>query len=139
MGLGWTALLRISIAREWTGGRRSSSPEHSHPGSASFYVLKGRVGHESQHGTHYVDAATAMNSHGADTPMQVFTATETDVELFAMFVVDVMRPFSSPATAGLSLLASCYSAMNDNEGPILLRGRGQFVMRCILESYKVKP
>jgi hypothetical protein len=38
-----------------------------------------------------------MNSHGADTPMQVFNPGETDVELFAMFVVDATRPFSSLA------------------------------------------
>ncbi len=60
-------------------------------------MLKGRVGHKSSHGTHYADAATVMNSHGADMPMQVFNPGETDVELFAMFVVDATRPFSSPA------------------------------------------
>jgi quercetin dioxygenase-like cupin family protein len=73
------------------------SPEHSHPGSEAFYVLKGRVGHKSLHGTHYADAATVMNSHGGNTPMQVFNAGETDLELFAMFVLDATRPFSSPA------------------------------------------
>jgi quercetin dioxygenase-like cupin family protein len=87
-------LLRIMNVNAPPGWR---SPEHSHPGSESFYVLKGRVGHKSQHGTHYADAEAVMNSHGADTPMQVFTASETDVELFAMFVVDATRPFSSPA------------------------------------------
>ena len=87
-------LLRIMNVKAPPGWR---SPEHSHPGSESFYVLKGRVGHKSQHDTHYADADSVMNSHGADTPMQVFTASETDVELFAMFVLDATRPFSSPA------------------------------------------
>ncbi len=73
------------------------SPEHSHPGSEVFYVLKGRVGHKSPHGTHYADAATGINSHGADTPMQVFNGGESDVETFAMFLLDATRPFSSPA------------------------------------------
>ena len=87
-------LLRIMNVKAPPGWR---SPEHSHPGSESFYVLKGRLGHKSQHGAHFADAETVMNSHGADMPMQVFTASETDVELFALFVVDATRPFSSPA------------------------------------------
>jgi quercetin dioxygenase-like cupin family protein len=87
-------LLRIMNVKAPPGWRSS---EHTHPGSESFYVLKGRVGHKSAHGTHYADAAKAMNSHGTDTPMQVFNPGDTDVELFAMFVVDATRPFSSPA------------------------------------------
>lgn len=87
-------LLRIMNVKAPPGWR---SPEHSHSGSEAFYVLKGRVGHKSSHGTHYADAKTVMNSHDADMPMQVFTASEAEVELFAMVVVDATRPFSSPA------------------------------------------
>jgi hypothetical protein len=60
-------------------------------------VLKGRLGHRTSHGTDYADAGTAMNSHGVDMPMQVFNASATDSELFAMFALDATRPFSSPA------------------------------------------
>jgi quercetin dioxygenase-like cupin family protein len=87
-------LLRIMNAKGPPGWR---SPVHSHPGSEAFYVLKGRIGHKTPHGTHYADTATVMNSHGADIPMQVFNAGDTDFEVFAMFVVDATRPFSSPA------------------------------------------
>jgi hypothetical protein len=87
-------LLRIMNAKGPPGWR---SPTHSHPGSEAFYVLKGRLGHRTPHGTHYADAATAMNSHGVDMPMEVFSAGDTDFEIFAMFVLDATRPFSSPA------------------------------------------
>lgn len=60
-------------------------------------MLGGRVGHKSPHGTHYADAETMMNSHGADTPMQVFNAGDIELVMFAMFVLDATRPFSSPA------------------------------------------
>jgi hypothetical protein len=49
------------------------------------------------HGTDYADAATAMNSHGADMPMEIFADGATDCELFVMFVLDATRPFLSPA------------------------------------------
>ena len=87
-------LLRITHAKGPPGWR---SPTHTHPGSEAFYVLKGRLGHKTPHGTAYADAATAMNSHGADTPMEVFSAGATDFEIFAMFLLDATRPFSSPA------------------------------------------
>lgn len=84
-------ILHVTVAPGWR------SQTHSHPGSETFYVLRGRMGHKTPHGTDYADAATAMNSHGADMPMQVFNAGPADVELFAMFVLDGTRPFSSPA------------------------------------------
>ena len=61
------------------------------------YVLKGRQGQKTPHGTVHADAGTAMNGHGADMPMEVFSAGTTDLDQLVMFVVDATRPFSSPA------------------------------------------
>ena len=38
-----------------------------------------------------------MNGHGAETPMQVFSAGPNELNALVMFVVDATRPFSSPA------------------------------------------
>ena len=87
-------LLRINHASGPPGARTSS---HSHPGSEAFYVLKGRLGQRTPHGVVHADAGTAMNGHGADMPMEVFSAGTTDLDQLVMFVVDATRPFSSPA------------------------------------------
>lgn len=87
-------LLRINHASGPPGAR---TRPHSHPGSEAFYVLKGRLGQKTLHGTLYADADTAMNGHGADMPMEVFSAGSTDLDQLVMFVVDATRPFSSPA------------------------------------------
>jgi len=87
-------LLRINHASGPPGAR---TPPHSHPGSEAFYVLKGRLGQKTPHGTQHAEAGTAMNGHGADMPMEVFSAGTTDLDQLVMFVVDATRPFSSPA------------------------------------------
>ncbi len=87
-------LLRINHASGPPGAR---TPPHSHPGSEAFYVLKGRLGQKTPHGVVHADAGTAMNGHGADMPMEVFSAGTTDLDQLVMFVVDATRPFSSPA------------------------------------------
>jgi hypothetical protein len=87
-------LLRINHASGPPGAR---TPPHSHPGSEAFYVLKGRLGQKTPHGVVHADAGTAMNGHGADMPMEVFSAGATDLDQLVMFVVDATRPFSSPA------------------------------------------
>jgi len=87
-------LLRINHASGPPGARTAP---HSHPGSEAFYVLKGRLGQKTSHGTLHADAGTAMNGHGADMPMEVFSAGATDLDQLVMFVVDATRPFSSPA------------------------------------------
>jgi hypothetical protein len=87
-------LLRINHASGPPGAR---TPPHSHPGSEAFYVLQGRLGQRTPHGTLHADAGTAMNGHGADMPMEVFSAGTTDLDQLVMFVVDATRPFSSPA------------------------------------------
>ena len=44
-----------------------------------------------------IEEGTIMNGHGADTPMQVFSAGPAELNALVMFVVDATRPFSSPA------------------------------------------
>ena len=87
-------LLRINHASGPPGAR---TPVHSHPGSEAFYVLSGRLGQRTPHGTMHADAGQPMNGHGADMAMEVFNAGTTDLEQLVMFVVDATRPFSSPA------------------------------------------
>jgi hypothetical protein len=87
-------LLRINRAGGPPGAK---TPVHTHPGSEAFYVLAGRLGQRTPHGISHADAGQAMNGHGADTPMEVFSAGATDLDQIVLFVVDATRPFSSPA------------------------------------------
>jgi hypothetical protein len=87
-------LLRINHAG---GPPQSKTPVHTHPGSEAFYVLAGRLGQKTPHGVSYAEAGQAMNGHGADMAMEVFSAGTTDLDQLVMFVVDATRPFSSPA------------------------------------------
>jgi hypothetical protein len=87
-------LLRINRAGGPPGAKTAI---HTHPGSEAFYVLTGKLGQKTPHGTSYAEAGTAMNGHGADMPMEVFNAGTSDLDQLVMFVVDATRPFSSPA------------------------------------------
>ena len=87
-------LLRINHAGGPPGAK---TPVHTHPGSEAFYVLAGRLGQRTPHGVSHADAGQAMNGHGADMPMEVFSAGTSDLDQLVMFVVDAGRPFSSPA------------------------------------------
>jgi hypothetical protein len=87
-------LLRVNRAGGPPGAK---SPIHTHPGSEVFYVLAGKLGQKTPHGVAYVEAGATMVGHGADTPMEVFNAGTSDLEEFAIFVVDANRKFSSPA------------------------------------------
>jgi len=87
-------LLRINHA---SGPPGAKTPVHTHPGSEAFYVLSVRLGQRTPHGVSYADAGQAMNGHGADMPMEVFSAGTTALDQLVMFVVDATRPFSSPA------------------------------------------
>jgi hypothetical protein len=60
-------------------------------------VLTGRLGQRTPHGVAYAEANQAMNGHGADMPMEVFSAGTAQLDQFVMFLVDATRPFSSPA------------------------------------------
>jgi len=88
-------LLRINYGH---GPPEAKTPVHSHPGSEAFYVVAGRLGQRTTHGTSYVDAGQTMNGHMAGMPMQVFNSGTTDLTALIMFVVDASKPFSVPAT-----------------------------------------
>jgi hypothetical protein len=87
-------LLRINHA---VGPPSAKTPVHTHPGSEAFYVLAGQLGQRTPHGVSHADAGQGMNGHGADTPMEVFSAGTVDLDQIVLFVVDATRPFSSPA------------------------------------------
>lgn len=55
------------------------------------------MGQRTPHGVAYAEANQSMNGHGADTPMQVFNAGNTELDQIVMFVVDASRPFTEPA------------------------------------------
>jgi len=87
-------LLRINRA---FGPPGTKTPVPTHPGSEAFYVLAGRLGQRTPHGVSYAESGQSMNGHGADMPMEVFSAGTSDLDQLVMFVVDATRPFSSPA------------------------------------------
>jgi quercetin dioxygenase-like cupin family protein len=82
---------------EASGPPGSVTPEHSHPGSETFYVLAGETSSRTPDGLMRVAAGHAMVGHGADTPMQVSSSGSTDLLSLVMFLVDAGKPFSSPA------------------------------------------
>jgi hypothetical protein len=88
-------LLRVNRAG---GSPGVKTPIHTHPGPEAFYVLAGKLGQRTSHGVTYAEAGTAMIGHGANTPMEVFSAGTTDLDELAIFVVDANQPFSSPAS-----------------------------------------
>jgi len=60
-------------------------------------VLAGRLGQKTPHGVAHTEAGQAMNGHGGDMAMQVFSDGTTDLDQLVMFVVDATRPFSTAA------------------------------------------
>lgn len=87
-------LLRLNYG---SGPPGSKTPVHSHPGSESFYVIRGRLGQKTPDGVAFVEAGHTMNGHVAQTTMEVFNAGTTDLQAPIMFVADASKPFSVPA------------------------------------------
>src|SRR5581483_10645717 len=87
-------LLRVSRA---SGPPGVSTPVHSHPGSETFYVLKGRLDQRTPSGVVHVEAGQALPGHPAGTTMEVSSGGSGELEALVMFVVDASKPFSSPA------------------------------------------
>jgi hypothetical protein len=75
----------------------AKTPVHSHPGAEAFYVLAGRMGQKTPNGVTYTEAGQSMNGHGADMPMEVFSAGTTNLDQLVMFLVDAAKPFAVPA------------------------------------------
>jgi len=87
-------LLRVNHGYGPPGAK---TPIHTHPGSEAFYVVAGRLGQTTPHGTAHANAGQTMNGHPGGMPMQVFNAGTTELTALIMFVVDATKPFSSPA------------------------------------------
>lgn len=86
-------LLRINEA---TGAPGAITPIHSHPGSESFYPLRGEQSIRGPRGVTVMKVGEPVIGQG-EQPMQVWSSGSTDLHALVMFVVDATRPFSSPA------------------------------------------
>jgi hypothetical protein len=86
-------LLRINEA---TGAPGAITSVHSHPGSESFYVLRGEQSMRGKDGVMRMKIGQPTIGLG-ESPMQVWSSGSTDLHSLVMFVVDATRPFSSPA------------------------------------------
>src|ERR687887_476169 len=92
---GPTALVAEAAGKVWLftpgpkdgGPPGAKTPVHTHPGSEAFYVLTGKLGQKTPHGVSYAEAGTTMNGHGADMPMEVFSAGTSDLDQLVIFVV----------------------------------------------------
>lgn len=87
-------LLRVNYG---SGPPEARTPVHSHFGSEAFYVVAGKLGQRTPHGTSYVEAGHTLNGHTGGMAMEVFNAGTTDLSALIMFVVDATKPFSVPA------------------------------------------
>jgi quercetin dioxygenase-like cupin family protein len=86
-------LLRINYG---SGPPGATTPQHSHPGPESFYVISGQLGQRTPQGVSHVDAGHTMNGHSAGMPMEIFNSGTTELSALIMFVVGATKPFSSP-------------------------------------------
>ena len=87
-------ILRIS---ETGGPPGAKTPVHTHPGSETFYVLRGQLSQETPNGVLHVEADHGMPGRAAGMPMQVSSTGGEPLDALVMFVVDAKKPFSSPA------------------------------------------
>lgn len=86
-------LLRINEA---TGPQGAITSIHSHPGSESFYVLRGEQSIRGPKGVTVMKPGDPTIGQG-EQPMQVWSSGSTALHSLVMFVVDATRPFSTPA------------------------------------------
>ena len=86
-------LLRINEA---SGPAGAITAIHSHPGSESFFVLRGEQRMRGPHGVLVMQPGQPTIGHG-EQPMQVWSGGPGELHSLVMFVVDATRPFSSPA------------------------------------------
>ncbi len=86
-------LLRINRA---SGPPGATTPEHTHPGSESFYVLSGQLSQRTSNGIVHLDPGQSMTGQTPGVVMQVSSSGTTDLSALVMFVVDATKPFSVP-------------------------------------------
>lgn len=87
-------ILRIN---EGGGPPGSETPVHTHPGSETFYVLRGELSQKTPKGVVHIEPGHGTPGHTPGTPMQVSSTGAEPVDALVMFVVDAKQPFSSPA------------------------------------------
>jgi hypothetical protein len=87
-----TYLLRINEA---TGPSGAITAIHSHPGSESFYPLRGEQRIRGPYGTLVMKPGQPTVGQG-EQPMQVWSSGSEPLHSLVMFVVDATRPFSKP-------------------------------------------
>jgi quercetin dioxygenase-like cupin family protein len=92
-----TATHYVLQVNEASGPPGAITPQHSHPGSETFYVLNGETTSRTPDMTMHVSAGHAELGHMAGTPMQVSSSGTTDLLSLVMFLVDADQPFSTPA------------------------------------------
>jgi hypothetical protein len=87
--------LRINEAGGQAGAK---TPVHTHPGSETFYVLRGQLSQKTPSGVTHVDAGQGMPGRTPGMAMEVSSTGSEPLDALVMFVVDAKKPFSSPAT-----------------------------------------
>jgi quercetin dioxygenase-like cupin family protein len=92
-----TATHYLLQVNEASGPPGAITPQHSHPGSETFYVLGGETTSRTPDATMHVTAGHGEIGHVAGTPMQVSSSGTTDLLSLVMFLVDADQPFSTPA------------------------------------------
>ena len=92
-----TAAHYLLQVNEASGPPGAITPQHSHPGSETFYVLTGETTSRTPDGVMHVSAGHAEIGHVAGTAMQVSSTGTTDLLSLVMFLVDADQPFSTPA------------------------------------------
>jgi quercetin dioxygenase-like cupin family protein len=90
-----TAPLYLLRINEATGPSGAITSVHSHPGSESFYPLRGEQRMRGPKGTLVMKPGQPVIGHG-EQPMQVSSTGSEPLHSLVMFVVDATRPFSKP-------------------------------------------
>lgn len=87
-------ILRINNA---SGPPGAKTRVHTHPGSETFYVLRGQLSQKTPNGVMHIEAGHGMPGHTPGTAMEVSSTGTEPLNVLVMFVVDAKKPFSSPA------------------------------------------
>ena len=87
-------LLRLSLL---TGGARSQTAVHSHPGAEADYVLAGDFAARTDAGTFRVPVGQVIVGPPAGGAHQAVNLGTSDVQVLVFYAVDAAQPFSSPA------------------------------------------
>jgi hypothetical protein len=87
-------LLRIN---EPSGPLGSTTIVHTHPGTEALYTLAGELCLRTLDGVTRIPAGRGVAGPPVGMPTQVSSCGSTDLRGFVMFVVDAIKPFSTPS------------------------------------------